>query len=179
MARDRQRAKQRRRRQPAPPPSSAPLARGRATTGLDDASVEESGLHGSTPTPNPLDHASADVDEAALAERGPVGFDDEDETTSSALPTRSRATSCAPPPRLPWIRTSPRSRPRPPAPQRGAAAVCSPSCATAGRSCKRVQWPDRRQVGQATAVVLGFVVIAGGYLGLMDAIWKPLVDAIL
>ena len=42
-----------------------------------------------------------------------------------------------------------------------------------------MQWPDRRQVFQATAVVLGFVVVAGGYLGLMDAIWKPLVNAIL
>ena len=42
-----------------------------------------------------------------------------------------------------------------------------------------MQWPDRRHVGQATAVVLGFVVLAGGYLGLMDAIWKPLVNAIL
>jgi preprotein translocase SecE subunit len=44
---------------------------------------------------------------------------------------------------------------------------------------RRVQWPDRRQVGQATAVVLGFVVLAGGYLGLMDAIWKPIVNAII
>ena len=44
---------------------------------------------------------------------------------------------------------------------------------------QRVQWPDRRQVGQATAVVLGFIVVAGSYLGLLDAIWKPLVDAIL
>ncbi len=42
-----------------------------------------------------------------------------------------------------------------------------------------MQWPDRRQVGQATAVVLGFVVLAGGYLGLMDAIWKPIVNAII
>ena len=44
---------------------------------------------------------------------------------------------------------------------------------------RRVQWPDRRQVGQATAVVLGFVVLAGGFLGLMDTIWKPVVEAIL
>jgi preprotein translocase SecE subunit len=44
---------------------------------------------------------------------------------------------------------------------------------------RRVQWPDRRHVGQGTAVVLGFVVIAGSYLGLMDAIWKPLIEAIL
>ena len=44
---------------------------------------------------------------------------------------------------------------------------------------RRVQWPDRRQTAQGTAVTLGFVVVAGGFLGLMDAIWKPLVDAIL
>jgi preprotein translocase SecE subunit len=44
---------------------------------------------------------------------------------------------------------------------------------------RRVQWPDRRQVGQGTIVTLGFVVVAGGYLGLLDAIWKPLIEAIL
>jgi preprotein translocase SecE subunit len=44
---------------------------------------------------------------------------------------------------------------------------------------RRVQWPNRRQVGQATAVVLGFVVLAGGYLGLLDALWRPIIDAIL
>ena len=44
---------------------------------------------------------------------------------------------------------------------------------------RRVQWPNRRQVGQATAVVLGFVVIAGGYLGLLDAIWQPLINYII
>ena len=44
---------------------------------------------------------------------------------------------------------------------------------------RRVQWPDRRHTGQGTAVTLGFVVIAGAFLGLMDAIWKPLIEAIL
>lgn len=44
---------------------------------------------------------------------------------------------------------------------------------------KRVQWPDRRQVGQGTAVVLGFVIVAGGYLGLLDAVWQPLINAII
>ena len=29
---------------------------------------------------------------------------------------------------------------------------------------RRVQWPDRRQVGQGTAVTLGFVIVAGAYL---------------
>jgi preprotein translocase subunit SecE len=44
---------------------------------------------------------------------------------------------------------------------------------------QRVQWPDRRQVGQATAVVLGFVVIAGAFLGLADALAQRLVDFII
>ena len=44
---------------------------------------------------------------------------------------------------------------------------------------KRVQWPDRRQVGQATAVVLGFVVVAGAFLGVVDALTQRLVDLIL
>ncbi len=44
---------------------------------------------------------------------------------------------------------------------------------------QRVQWPDRRQVGQATAVVLGFVIIAGAYLGLADAVAQRFVDLIL
>ena len=44
---------------------------------------------------------------------------------------------------------------------------------------QRVQWPNRREVGQATAVVLGFVVIAGSYLGLMDFIWQKVVTYLL
>jgi preprotein translocase SecE subunit len=44
---------------------------------------------------------------------------------------------------------------------------------------QRVQWPDRRQVFQATAVVLGFVAIAGAYLGLADFVAKEIVEAIL
>jgi preprotein translocase SecE subunit len=44
---------------------------------------------------------------------------------------------------------------------------------------QRVQWPDRRQVTQATAVVLGFVVIAGAYLGLADLVAKEIVEFIL
>ncbi len=44
---------------------------------------------------------------------------------------------------------------------------------------QRVAWPDRRQVAQATAVVLGFVAIAGAYLGLADFIAKEIVEFIL
>jgi preprotein translocase subunit SecE len=44
---------------------------------------------------------------------------------------------------------------------------------------QRVQWPDRRQVFQATAVVLGFVAIAGVYLGVADYLATEIVDFIL
>jgi preprotein translocase subunit SecE len=44
---------------------------------------------------------------------------------------------------------------------------------------QRVQWPDRRQVSQATAVVLGFVAIAGLYLGAADVVAKEVVELIL
>jgi preprotein translocase subunit SecE len=44
---------------------------------------------------------------------------------------------------------------------------------------QRVDWPDRRQVGQATAVVLGFVVVAGAFLGLADVVAQQIVDFIL
>jgi len=44
---------------------------------------------------------------------------------------------------------------------------------------QRVDWPDRRQVGQATAVVLGFVVVAGAFLGLADVVAQRIVDLII
>jgi preprotein translocase SecE subunit len=44
---------------------------------------------------------------------------------------------------------------------------------------QRVQWPDRRQVAQATAVVIGFVIVAGLYLGLADKVAQKVVDFIL
>ena len=44
---------------------------------------------------------------------------------------------------------------------------------------QRVQWPDRRAVSQATAVVLGFVAVAGAYLGLADYVAKEIVEFIL
>jgi len=47
------------------------------------------------------------------------------------------------------------------------------------RELQRVQWPDRRQVAQATAVVVGFVLISGGFLGLADWISARIVDLIV
>jgi preprotein translocase subunit SecE len=44
---------------------------------------------------------------------------------------------------------------------------------------KRVQWPNRQALTTLTGIVLGFTLLAGGYLGLLDAIFSRLIQAIL
>ena len=44
---------------------------------------------------------------------------------------------------------------------------------------QRVQWPNRQQLTSLTGITLMFVLIVGGYLGLLDAIFSKLVSAIL
>ncbi|MGI8428821.1 MAG: preprotein translocase subunit SecE [Solirubrobacteraceae bacterium] len=44
---------------------------------------------------------------------------------------------------------------------------------------QRVQWPDRRQVMQATGVVIGFVIVAGAFLGVADLLATKIVKLIL
>ena len=44
---------------------------------------------------------------------------------------------------------------------------------------QRVQWPDRRQVMQATGVVIGFVIVAGVFLGVADFLSTKLMNYIL
>jgi len=197
MARDRQRAKQRRRRQQeggGAASRSAARRRKARDVGLDDATVDdaglgetapapepdsESGLRDGTPAPDPLEHASADVDQAKLAEAGAVppevgdadseydgGYDDFDDVDRAPDEAEEDAAVVSADPDV-------HERPRK---QRGRVLTFLRHCAD---ELRRVQWPNRRQVGQATAVVLGFVVLAGGYLGLLDALWKPIIDAIL
>jgi preprotein translocase SecE subunit len=47
------------------------------------------------------------------------------------------------------------------------------------RELQRVQWPDRRQVVQATGVVIGFVIVAGVYLGIADTLATRIVNFLL
>ena len=182
MARDRQRAKQRRRqRQPG---SGGPVS-GSGRTRARDVGLEPTDAElDSTPAPEPTEDAFPLVDEARMAEAGvPVepARDDEEAEVEPAP-------------------DDPAIEPAPDALEPGGAYAPDPAVveerAAAARprrkrgkvltflghvvdELRRVQWPDRRQTGQGTAVTLGFVVIAGGFLGLMDAIWKPLVEAIL
>ena len=167
MARDRQRAKQRRaKRQPGGGGPAAGSASTRARDiGLDQAEADDAGLGHTTP-PEPTKHAMPHVEEARMAEAGPARADDEvegdvvlDRDMDPALAAERAA--------------SRRERPRH---RRGRFIAFLGHCVD---ELRRVQWPDRRQVGQGTAVTLGFVVLAGGYLGLLDALWKPLIEAIL
>jgi preprotein translocase SecE subunit len=129
--------------------------------------------------PDPLDHASADVDEARLAETGavPPRADEDDlgaeifaDELGEDRPGRADdAVQGDAVSRQELERGGPRRK-------RGRFITFLGHCID---ELRRVQWPNRRQVGQATAVVLGFVVIAGGYLGLLDALMQPLIEAIL
>jgi preprotein translocase SecE subunit len=155
VARDRQRAKQRRRRQPGGGGPAAGSARARARdAGLEPTDAELD----STAPPEPTKHAFPDVEEARMAEAGaPLDDEAESATVEDEAVIEER-----------------RERREP---QRRGGIITFLGHVV--DELRRVQWPDRRHVGQGTAVVLGFVVIAGGYLGLMDAIWKPLIEAIL
>jgi len=158
VARDRQRAKQRRRsRQPGAGGPAAGSARTRARDiGLEPTEAELD----STPAPEPTKHAFPDVEQARMAEAGAGDDFEEAETAAPTDPAVLEELAEA----------------RRPQRQRGRIITFLGHVVD---ELRRVQWPDRRQTGQGTAVTLGFVVVAGGFLGLMDAIWKPLVEAIL
>lgn len=44
---------------------------------------------------------------------------------------------------------------------------------------RRVQWPDRKQMTTMTSIVIGFVIIAGVYLGVIDWAANRVVDFLL
>jgi preprotein translocase SecE subunit len=170
VARDRQRAKQRRaKRQPgAGGPAAGSASTNPRDIGLDQAEADDAGL-GNTAPPEPTKHGFPYVEEAHMAEAGPVGYDDgdaaPDEVEGDLVPAAR--------PGHAEREAAHAGRPRR---RRGRLLTFLGHCID---ELKRVQWPDRRQVGQGTAVTLGFTVLAGGYLGLLDAIWKPLIEALL
>jgi len=165
VARDRKRAKQRRAR-------SQPAAQ-RARRTPDP---------GSTPTPEPTEHASAEAEiaEAAVAgadvaEWEPAGPLEPDELPQ---PDELEGLDDAGDEEEAGAGTPQRQAQRRREEHREGNRVVN-FLRACWAELQRVQWPDRRQVIQATAVTLGFVAIAGGYLGLMDALFSRLVNAIL
>jgi preprotein translocase subunit SecE len=173
VARDRKRAKQRRQR-------GAASASGRRGSPAEQTSAPSQPVR--EDLPGALDHSSGEVDEfdAALV-RGAGGVPAE----PSAELTESSDDA---------VQETP-SRGGPPTGRGGGGGDAggeSPSGAplrggnraigflgASWAELQRVQWPDRRQVTQATAVVLGFVAIAGAYLGLADYVAKEIVEFVL
>jgi preprotein translocase SecE subunit len=133
---------------------------------------------GRTPAPSPTEHAFPDVEEARMAEAGAIPPDVGEELHDvNELPDIDRAPDDLERDLAPESATRREAeRERHGRPQRGRLITFLGHVID---ELRRVQWPDRRQVGQGTIVVLMFVLIAGGYLGLLDAIWQPLVNAIL
>jgi preprotein translocase subunit SecE len=184
VARDRQRAKQRKARRGTPNPGPA-LSQPRRTDvpgELDHASgeVDEfeasllSGADGVEAQEEPLPAPAAAVD--GIAAEHPEELDEEefdeleDEVDEAASTGRAPAGGVVTAPRGGAIGA--------PAAGRGPARVLA-FLRASWAELQRVQWPDRRQVAQATGVVLGFVIVAGLYLGLADQLAQKIVNAIL
>jgi preprotein translocase subunit SecE len=207
VARDRKRAKQRRARgggaavgrRPASDdaPNGASAASQTPTSEQPTAGVDASGELERVDVPAALDHASADVDEfdAALV-RGaggvPAGGEELSELEADAEAEAEDALQEPQGPSGPGGTGGGSGAGRGGGGGGGGGEVVRPSGAplrggnraigflrASWAELQRVQWPDRRQVTQATAVVLGFVAIAGLYLALADYVAKEIVEFIL
>jgi preprotein translocase subunit SecE len=195
VARDRKRAKQRRERRGtgaggrSGPPAERPREAARSAPAPPaDVTVEPD-------VPGALDHASGEADEfrAALArgadgvpaseapvedelqEREPELADSEPEADEPSIATPVDAEERADGAEARAAARAERASGAPLPSGNRALAFLRASWA----ELQRVQWPDRRQVTQATAVVLGFVAVAGAYLGLADVVAKEIVEFVL
>ncbi len=172
MARNRKRAKERRARRPQGASASI------ATAG------REHDLSGSEPdaAPDPIAHAAPDVElaEAQLALGRPELTDGDAEVVDSGQDGFSgdspgaESTSGSLSPAAPAS-----ERELHPAERQRLGLRLIHFLQGSWRELQRVQWPDRRQVMQATGVVLGFVIVAGLYLALADTVATKLMSYIL
>ncbi|MGH2869013.1 MAG: preprotein translocase subunit SecE [Solirubrobacteraceae bacterium] len=161
MARNRKRAKERRSRRPAPGPAGRPgVATARAERAEQAEREEQAERNGRDETPGPIEHATPDAElaEAQLAVGRPeYAVEGDDELGTDVTPAGDGA----------------------PAPRASTGNRLVNFLQGSWRELQRVQWPDRRQVMQATGVVIGFVIVAGLFLGLADTVASKLVTLIL
>jgi preprotein translocase subunit SecE len=189
VARDRKRAKQRQQRRPQRTPASTgpeihradvPGALGHASGDVDefDAALIR-GAHGTPVAPeeqldalpdpapddgDPTNGALAESDLPAAGNGGGGGGGGANADAAQAFGGDDADAAPASPPR----------QRRQPLPLRAVGFLRA-----SWAELQRVQWPDRPQVSQATAVVLGFVAIAGAYLGAADWVATKIVNFIL
>jgi preprotein translocase subunit SecE len=162
VARNRKRRNDRRPRRPADDDLSRP--------GLATARAQRD------ETPNPLEHATPDVElaEAQLAlgrpELGTPADDEPDDLAEGDGDTGDDGSDSVGASLTPSGSSVPSLR--------GASRLVH-FLQGSWRELQRVQWPDRRQVMQATGVVIGFVIVAGVFLGLADFVAGKVVNLIL
>jgi preprotein translocase SecE subunit len=166
MARDRQRAKQRQ----AQRREARLAARG---AGAPPENVGRSDTVAESPPPAPVLDGEPERDEP--------GFDEEPERFDEELDAPEEGGDGADegPPRRPTGRRG--EAPLPGRPTQGGAGLGRVFSFL--RACwaelQRVQWPDRKALTQLTGIVLFFVILAGAYLGGLDAVFQKLIQAIL
>jgi preprotein translocase SecE subunit len=173
VAQNRQRQRRRRDRQPG---AGGPAA-GSGSTDPRDSGLEPTDVDfgGDTPAPEPTKHAFPDVEEARMAEAGPIDSGE----GAEIYPDEIVDDGYDPAPDSDSATAAPGTRRQVEHERRPGRNRLFTFLGHVIDELRRVQWPDRRQVGQSTLVVLLFVILAGGYLGLLDALLKPLVAAIL
>jgi preprotein translocase subunit SecE len=165
MARDRKRSKQRQQRRARPPGDQSvtpSAALGAADPELGPAQARPSDDPVVDPTADPVGSTSIEPDfdaPVAPAFEETDYHDEEDDPSVGGVAVGERA------PRAP-VRPAKGNR-------------VTGFLRASWAELQRVQWPTRQQVFQATAVVLGFVVIAGAFLAGADYVAGKIVDAIL
>jgi preprotein translocase subunit SecE len=184
VARDRQRAKQRKaRRAQNPGPAQSRPQPSDPQSPLDHNVPSELGHLGEVDefeaaivsgSDRPADDASDAFGEEEDPDAGRQAFGDEEEDKDLDEELEQEAVTAAPVERREVAAAG-----TPGAPTRRGPGRFIGFLRASWAELQRVQWPDRRQVGQATAVVIGFVVVAGLYLGVADWAAKRIVDFII
>jgi preprotein translocase subunit SecE len=184
VARDRQRAKQRKaRRAQNPGPAQSRPQPSDPQSPLDHNVPSELGHLGEVDefeaaivsgSDRPADDASDAFGEEEDPDAGRQAFGDEEEDKDLDEELEQEAVTAAPVERREVAAAG-----TPGAPTRRGPGRFVGFLRASWAELQRVQWPDRRQVGQATAVVIGFVVVAGLYLGVADWAAKRIVDFII
>ena len=193
MARDRQRAKQRKQRQAPQPPSRTDEGNGHAQTGdgvdpegiapehvsPDADHIHRANVPGAWEHGGEVDRFEAELVAGAGGEPEPESEPGDEELERDALEADAQEAlgrEEAPASATPAVRSG--TAPTEDARGRGGRRFAN-FLRASWAELQRVQWPDRRQVGQATAVVLGFVIVAGAFLGVADFVAEKLVDLIV
>jgi len=178
VARNRKRAKERRARQPVGSgrvreggqPSFAPELDNGGAAPAEAEEFDGAGLDlADDGAPAPIEHAAPDAElaEARLAQAAGVDVAPELEPDEEVVEEELVPAPVEPP------------RPAVVVPRPWLGARLLGFLVGSWRELQRVQWPDRRQVMQATGVVIGFVIVASVFLGLAGLVAQKVVSFVL